>query len=150
MGPCIDQTDLAEMMSGVRAWAQRHYPANRLQYIEIHLAGIPVALVLADPPTGQSPNDEQREDDAQREDDEPGRGRRGLHRCTKDILATLEAVGKPLTKTRLIDAMDKRCRAGQAEEWSESTICRKLAELMEDGTLINPEGVRPRGYRITE
>lgn len=66
-------------------------------------------------------------------------GRRpfGVDRCTQDILRTLRECGRPLTKTRLLEEM---MRAGR--ERSESTVCRRSALHMEDGTIENPEGVK--------
>jgi len=73
--------------------------------------------------------------------------RRGpmLHRCKKEILATLREVKKPLSKTRLFEEM---ARLGY--EWGDTTIMKHVGDMMEDGTIENPEDAKPRGYRLAE
>jgi|SRR5215469_16154984 len=68
-----------------------------------------------------------------------------IHRCVKEILTTLRAAGRPLTKTRLLEEMGKH-----GYEWSESTVTHYLKLLMEDGTITNPPDAKPRGYRLAE
>ncbi|HZT80909.1 MAG TPA: sigma-70 family RNA polymerase sigma factor [Gemmataceae bacterium] len=74
--------------------------------------------------------------------DGPGRP---ASQCVVDILATLEEVGRPLTRTRLLVEMIR-----QGREWSERTVAGYLARMVEDGTLLNPDGARPPGYRLPE
>jgi hypothetical protein len=134
--------DVRELLAAVRAWAAANYPGCPLEYVAVHLRYLPVPIQLADAPgtaaTPPRPNDE-----------EDGRGKSGVDACTADVLAALRAAGKPLTKTRLLEEMAARARRREGGEWSESTVCRRLANLMEDGTIENPEGARPRGYRLT-
>lgn len=68
-----------------------------------------------------------------------------LHRCVKEILATLRQANRPLTKTRLLEEM-----AHHSYDWSESTVVHYLKMLMDDGTICNPPDARPRGYRLSE
>lgn len=68
-----------------------------------------------------------------------------LHDCVRDILNTLREVKRPLTKTRLFEEMTKKNRI-----WGETTIMKYLKNLIEDGTVQNPEDARPRGYRLAD
>lgn len=68
-----------------------------------------------------------------------------VHRCVREIMATIREVGRPLTKTRLLEEMSRR-----GYEWSERTVCKFLKILMEEGTLANPEDAKVRGYRIAD
>jgi hypothetical protein len=123
-----------ELLAAVRAWQQANYPSCPLEYITIHLRYLPVPVQLAEGPS-LAPGVAQ--------EASGGEKGPGIHRCTRDILRTLREAGKPLTKTRLLEEME---RLGY--DWSESTVCRRLAELMEDGTLTNDPNDRPRGYRL--
>jgi hypothetical protein len=58
------------------------------------------------------------------------------------------AAGRPLSKTLLLEALAQRAHRGECEEWSQSTVDRRLKELMDDGTICNPPDARPRGYRL--
>jgi hypothetical protein len=135
--------DVRELLAAVRAWAAANYPGCPLEFVAVHLRYLPVPIQLADAPGAAAaaarPNDN---------DEEEGRGKSGVDACTADVLAALRAVGRPLTKTRLLEEMAARARRRESGEWSESTVCRRLANLMEDGTIENPEGARPRGYRL--
>ena len=70
---------------------------------------------------------------------------RGNSPVVRDILKTIREVGRPLTKTRLLDEM-----AARGMEWSERAVGGWLARLVDEGTLDNPEEARPRGYRLPE
>lgn len=130
--------DNRELLGIVRAWAATNYPGCPLKFITIHLRHIKVPIRLAGHP-GAAPAPAEEE-----------RGRTGLHPCTRAILALLREAGRPLTKSRLIELLDEGARGGRWEDWSESTINRRLAELMDDGTITNPDDARPRGYRLAE
>ena len=65
--------------------------------------------------------------------------------CIPDILDVLEKAAKPLTTTRILAALSQ---AGK--EWSDRTVSTYLALMVRDGTLENPEGAKPRGYRLPE
>jgi hypothetical protein len=123
-----------ELLAAVRAWAAVHYPSCPLEYITIHLRYLPVPVQLAEGPS-VAPGVAQ--------EASSGEKGPGIHRCTRDILRTLREAGKPLTKTRLLEEMERL-----GFEWSESMVCRRLAEMMSDGTLENPDDARPRGYRL--
>lgn len=68
-----------------------------------------------------------------------------LHPCVVAILTTLREHGKPLTKTRLFEEMARR-----QHHWSETTTMKYMKNLIDDGTVENPEAARPRGYRLPE
>ena len=131
-----------ELLDAVRSWAAANYPGCPVEFITIHcrFLSTPIQLAMSPMLSGTVPNVEEGGE----------RGPSGVDRCSKDILATLRAAGRPLTKTRLLEAMEARCHAGQAEEWSQRTVDRRLAELMADGTISNPEDARPRGYRLSD
>ena len=76
---------------------------------------------------------------------EPDSGERGrpVSQIRLDILALLESVGRPLTTTQLLAEMSRR-----RMEWSQRAVSEHLAEMVRDGSLDNPEGAKPRGYRI--
>jgi hypothetical protein len=76
---------------------------------------------------------------------EAGEKGRGLSQIPLDILAILESAARPLTTTQLLAEMSKR-----RMEWSQRAVSEHLARMVEDGTLENPEGARPRGYRLPE
>jgi len=134
-----DFPDNRELLALARAWAALNYPGCPLESISLRLRYLPAAIRLVDGPSGAN---------AIRQEDREGGP--GLHPCAKDILDTLRAAGRPLSQSLLLEALGKRNSAGQCGEWSQSTVCRRLAELMADGTIENPEDARPRGYRIAE
>lgn len=80
-----------------------------------------------------------------RQPDEASDGERGrpISQIRLDILAILEELHKPLTTTQLLAEMSKR-----RMEWSQRAVSEHLAEMVRDDTLENPEGVKPRGYRV--
>jgi hypothetical protein len=78
------------------------------------------------------------------DDEERPRGR-ALSRCVLDILATLREAGKPLTETKLLEALAK---AGY--DWSRTHVERHIKGMMADGTLENVQEGRQRGYRVLE
>jgi len=62
----------------------------------------------------------------------------------RQIIETLKTVGHRLTTTKLNAEMNKR-------EWtSDSTLKKRLAELVKDGRLNNDPRARPRGYGLPE
>jgi hypothetical protein len=63
--------------------------------------------------------------------------------CVLDILTTLEEVGRPLTRTRLLAEMSRKGRG-----WAERTVGGYLARMVEDGTLVN--NGYGTGYRLPE
>ena len=127
-----------EFLAAVRAYAAEQ-GLGLPSHVAIHFYNAAVPLTLPLPPVAAVAVET------------PGRSERsGLDSCTADILATLRAAGRPLTKTRLVEEMCKRERAGECGEYSPSTIERRLALLMEDETLDNPRGVKPPGYRLAE
>ena len=76
-------------------------------------------------------------------------GERGrpISQIRLDILTVLREAGKPLTTTRLLEAMALR---KPPMEWSERSVSEHLARMVEDGTLENPDGARPRSYRFPQ
>ena len=128
----------ADLLRAAAVWCQEHYPGLAIEAILLRVRGLPEAVRLPIAPgLAAVPVDASEE-----------RGRGGLDRCTKDILAALREAGRPLSKTRLLEVMDERFHRGEGGEWSERTVCRRLAELMADGTIENEPDARPRGYRI--
>jgi len=134
--------DNRELLAQARAWAEANYPGCPLESISLRLRFLPAAVRLVYSPAAARPVS-----GAIEEDEEGGPG---LHPCSKDILATLRGAGRRLSKTRLMEALEERHRRGEGGEWSERTVCRRLAEMQEDGTLDNPPEARPRGYGIVE
>jgi len=124
---------LPELLAQVRAWASANYPGCPLEYITIHLRYLPVPIQLAEGPTVST---------AAPPAEERGLG---ISPVVKGILRTLREVGRPLSRTRLLEEMGKRDM-----DWSERAVAGYLAKLMADGTIENPEDARPRGYRLTE
>jgi hypothetical protein len=72
-----------------------------------------------------------------------GENGRPISQIPLDILATLRAVGKPMTTTRLLEEFAK-----QGLQWSDRAVKGHLAEMVKDGTLENAEDAKPRGYRL--
>lgn len=131
-----------ELLASVRAWAAANYPGCPLEYIEISCRFLATPIRLADAPCPESalqgtvPRGGDGADERADND--------GISLCTKEILQTLLEAGHPLTLTMLKQEMAKRRFL-----WHERTLKRYLAELMEEGTIDNPKGVRPPGYRLT-
>lgn len=123
-----------ELMAAVRQFVAENYPGCPLEYITIHCRYLAAPIQLAEGPAAALPPSEAepREQDGA-----------GLSPCVLDILKVLREVGKPLSRTRLTEEMQKR-----GLYWSDRTVARYLAHLMEDGTIENPEDARPRGYRL--
>lgn len=131
----------AELLAVLRPWIAAQVPGLLPISLTVHFHGSTAPLTLpigfesvAPPPFEPAVENE----------------RGFFDRCIADILGTLRAAGRPLTKTRLLEEMSKRNGKGECGEWSEATVCRRLAVLMEDGTLENPKGERPPGYRLVE
>lgn len=122
-----------ELLSAVRAWAAANYPGCPLEFISIHCRYLARPVRLVD---GPAPADAQPKPDADERGD-------GLSPCVLDILKVLRELKRPLSRTRLQEEMAKR-----GMYWSDRTVARYLAHLMEDGTVENPEDARPRGYRL--
>ncbi len=101
------------------------FPAPRRR--EERGAGASHADVAGAPPASEPP-------------DERGRG---ISKCRLDIIQLLEEVGKPLTTTRLLAELAKRNM-----DWSERAVSGHLARMVEDGTLMSGEGMKPPGYRF--
>lgn len=132
--------DTRALLAAVESWLQANYPGRRIDYLTIHVQHCPVPIQLLGgaaaatvPAVAEEPEEEQDE-----------RGGRGLSRCVVDILQTLREVKKPLSRTRLMEEMERRSRF-----WGDSTVAAHLAKMVQDGTLLNPEGQR-RGYRLSE
>jgi hypothetical protein len=68
-----------------------------------------------------------------------------LSQCVLDILDVLEKAGRPMTTMRILSELD---RAGK--EWSHRHVAGFLAAMVKDGTLLNPTGGKPAGYRLPE
>lgn len=64
--------------------------------------------------------------------------------CAADVLDVLRAAGRRLNAREILDEFQAR-----GLEWSERTLRRYLAELMERGRVDNPEDASPRGYGLT-
>jgi hypothetical protein len=129
-----------ELWEIARRYVHGNDPGSRLEWIELKIVGIKKrARVVVNPLSDGCP--------AVVAEDEHGAA---VSQSVNDILACLEAARRPLTKTRLLQAMAERCARGEGGEWSESTIMRRIAMLMEDGTVINPPDARPRGYRLAD
>ncbi len=133
--------DNRELLAVVRAWVAANYPGCPFEYVTIHVRYLPTPIQLADGPAAPTwPPPAPPSEPTVTDESGPA-----LHPVTKAILHTLREAGHPLTKTKLFEGM---IRLGY--EYSESTICRRLAELMEDGTVENPPDAKPRGYREAE
>lgn len=134
------------LLEAIRAWVATMYPGCPFRYVHIHIDGVPVPITLAERPgappsqaammslsstTPVSPSNDHAEN--------------YFSPCIADILDVLEKAGKPLTTTRILAALSQ---AGK--EWSDRTVSTYLALMVRDGTLENPEGAKPRGYRLPE
>lgn len=136
-----------ELLSTIRAWVKENCPGCVLDFVEIHCLfhGKHIhPVVLTDGPCAPSAEPSSSPGDEKAIEDERGTDRsNGLSGCLGEILQTLKDVGSPLTATLL-----KRQMAVRGFIWDERTIKRYLAVLMEDGTIENPAGARPSGYRL--
>jgi hypothetical protein len=130
----MNAPSVRDVLSVIRAWAAVNYPGCPLEHVAIHLRYLSCPVTLADSPTIPSA-------DVGAVLDE--RGARGLSPCVLDILKVLREVRRPLSRTRLLEEMARR-----GMDWSERTVARYVADLMADGTIVNPEGEHPRGYRM--
>jgi hypothetical protein len=70
---------------------------------------------------------------------------RALSPVVLDILTVLRESGKPMTTTRILEAMARR---QPPMEWSARSVSDYLARMVEDGTLENVQDGSPRGYRL--
>ena len=61
--------------------------------------------------------------------EENGERGRTISQIPLDIIAVLEAVGRPLTTTQLLAEMSRR-----RMEWSQRAVSQHLAEMVSDGT----------------
>lgn len=142
-----------QLLEMARAWVAANYPGCPLEYISIHCRHLSAAVRLADGPPcplAATPSSGDAEappssggDEATAEEERSGDRTNGVNGCLLEILVTLKEVGQPLTEPLLRRQMAKRgyiCH--------ERTIKRRLAELMADGTIENPPGARPPGYRL--
>jgi len=130
--------NVRELMAAVRQFCAENYPACKLEYITIHCRRLakPIRLAAGPEATTHAPSY-----DGHRPDEKGD----GLSPCILDILKVLREVRKPLSRTRLMEEMTKR-----GMYWSDRTVARYLAQLMEDGTVENPDEARPRGYRLPQ
>lgn len=119
-----------EIMEAVQQFCAENYPGCKLQFITIHCRRLPKPIRLAAVParSEQASNKHAPEE---------------LPLCVQEILQTLREVKRPLSLTLLKEEMDKRGRS-----YSRSSLAHYCAELVQDGTLENPEDARPRGYRV--
>lgn len=128
--------DNRELLAVVRAWAQTNYPGCPVEYITIHLRFLPVPVQLADSPVQLVERQEAEEPETTEPDQRHSR-------CIDDILDVLTKAGRPLTTTLIMSALGKA-----KKEWSQRYVEKLLAQMVRDGTIENPEGARPRGYRL--
>lgn len=123
--------DYAALAEAVRVWAARN--SVPVDQVELRHEGRPeVILRLADGPG----------------DPEEAPAERGapLSPITLDILTVLSAAGKPLTTTRILEAM---ARHKPPMEWSSRSVNDHLARMVKDGTLTSGAGGKP-GYAVAE
>jgi hypothetical protein len=121
--------DYASLAEAVRAWAQAagvQVDLVSLSYHERQVLVLPLTNAASPPGNGNG--------------EEKGKG---ISPVVADVLRVLRAAGTPLTGTRIMEEM---ARAGI--EWSKRSVDGYLAEMVADGTLENPDGARPRGYRL--
>ena len=127
----------AELFAAVERWAQANY-GRPAESVAIRVCGIPKRISFPILIAAQPVPARERER-GNRHEDEP------LPLCVQEILQTLREAAKPLSLTLLKQEMDRRGRS-----YSRSTLAHYCAELVQDGTLENPEEARPRGYRLPE
>ncbi len=127
-------TTTPELLAALRSWLADQAPGLVPSHISVHFFNHPTPMQLPFGPAIAPP--------APTEDD--GNGRRHS-KCIDDILDVLTKAKKPLTTTLILSELAK---AGK--EWSERYVSKLLAEMVRDGTLDNPSGVRPRGYRLAD
>ena len=129
-----------ELLDAVRRWQADNYPGYPLVSIGLRLHYLPEEIRLVEGPPPLGGQGKPREDE-----DEHGPS---LHPCTEAILDVLAASAHPLPKMLLLKALAERQRSRGEEEWSPRTVDRRLADLMADGSIENPDGAKPQGYRL--
>jgi hypothetical protein len=137
-----------ELLAHLRSWIAENYPGTCLDHIEIYLLfmGKPLhPISLSDSPL--TPADRVSQDTpVEIAAVEPADERKKLPDPLRDILKVMREIKKPLTVIRMMEEMQKR----GMEEWSDRTLNRYLALLMEDGMVINPHDAKRPGYRLAE
>jgi hypothetical protein len=124
--------DYAALAEAIARWApQAGVPVDVVQ-LSYHDRP---TLVLPLPPGGAGP---QSSGEPQAE-----RGQT-ISQVALDVLAVLEEAGKPLTTTRILEAMAKR---KPPMDWSQRSVAEHLARMVVDGTLENVQEGKVRGYR---
>lgn len=63
--------------------------------------------------------------------------------CISDILEVITAANRPLTTTMIFEALEQANK-----KWSLRTLSYYLKMMMDNGTLENPKGSKPGGYRL--
>lgn len=127
--------DNRELLALARAWAEANHPGCPLISITLRLQHLPLSIRLVNGPAiGHEPRVEEDE-----------RATEHFSQCIVDILTALETARKPLTETRLLAEL---ARAGK--EWGRRTVEGYLKQMVDDGTITNPKGAKPPGYRLPE
>jgi hypothetical protein len=149
--PLLPVPTARDLLNFVRLWGAHNCPGGSLSHIVLHFQGLPVPITLADglivpgpcalemltatatstPPPAAGIEDEQAI-------------QRRL-RCSADILTVLQAERIPMTQTRLLFELK-----AAGKEHSPRMVSAALAEMVKDGTLINPTDAKPRGYRLAD
>lgn len=128
---------LPELFALVHGVMAENWPSRLPVKITIYLHG-GEAIELPVPPAsaGSTPAGEvQAESEAGEE----------ANHCIGDILTVLQTARHPMTGTRIMDALGRVNKT-----WSKRWVEKHLADMVKDGTLDNPKGVRPLGYCLPE
>jgi hypothetical protein len=132
----------ADLLRLVAAWCAEVYPGLPVAKVCVHFHGLPEPVTLPMPPFAAQPAHGHAPEAAGVSGTAEDRGK-PVSQIPLDILSILRDAGRPLTTTLLLAEMSKR-----RMEWSDRAVQRHLAEMVQDGTLDNPDGVKPRGYRL--
>jgi hypothetical protein len=134
----MDTPSTPELLALLEAWLRLHAPGLLPSHFTVHFFNAQASLQLPFAPTVSVPQPEPRPPP------KPARERR-LSPCAVDIIIVLKKAGHPLTTMRILAEL---ARAGK--EWSQRHAAGILASMVRDGTLLNPPGARPAGYRLPE
>ena len=132
---------LQEFLRAAAQWAQHAYPHLRAFRVCVEFEGTTqvVCLPLTTPPNAQPHPNGQAAEELVEEKGPP------VSPVVVDILAVIEESAKPLTQYAVCAAL-----ARKKIEWSQRTVAGYLAEMVRQGMLVNPPGVKPAGYRLPE
>ena len=140
--PAMSADPLQEYLRAAAAWAAYAYPHLRPKRVCLEFEGTELVACLPmilPPSLNGQPRPAEPPEELVEEKGPP------VSPVVVDILGVIEESPKPLTQYGVCAAL-----ARKKIEWSQRTVAGYLAEMVRQGVLVNPPGVKPAGYRLPE